>query len=213
MKKKLISLVAVGFLASCGGGGGSSDTLNVDTTNQTNTDITTAQTTTPTNYTIPTISEADKSAFLDAINNARAVSRDCGDGKGVVASVGALTWNNDLYEASYEHNYDMLNANFFAHEGSATQYDISGAKLNKHSDPLDRVKNSGYLDTGVTSSYGAGENLADAHTTIQSAVNDWLNSPPHCANIMTSNFTEMGLSKVAKSNGGFLWTNVFGFKK
>ena len=219
MKKNLISLIALGFLVGCGGGGDSTTTTsNIDTINQENIDNNTTinniesnTTISQSNLSIPTISEIDKNKFLDAINEARAEARDCNDGKGLVPAVGVLTWNDNLYNASYEHNYDMLNANYFEHEGSGSQYDISGIKLNKKSDPLDRVKNNGYLDGFF--SYGVGENLAGGHSTIEHAVQDWLNSPPHCTNIMTSNFKDMGLSKVDNGNGGFLWTNVFGYRK
>jgi uncharacterized protein YkwD len=215
MKKSLISIVAIGFLTSCGGGGDSSDiaeVLNNQTDlaeNNTNLEI---ESTASKDYLIPTISETDKEKFLNAINNARAEARDCGDGNGMLPAVGELSWNDDLYKASYEHNYDMLNTNIFGHNGSGTQYDISGIKLNKKSDPLDRVKNNGYIDASL-SVYGVGENVADGHTTIQSAVDAWLKSTGHCVNIMNGDFKEMGLSKIDNGNNGFLWTNVFGYKK
>jgi len=164
-------------------------------------------------YSIPTISEVDKNIFLNAINRARAEARDCGDGRGVLPAVNPLVWNDELYKASYEHNYDMLNANYFAHQGSNTQYDITGRKINQKSNPIDRLRNNGYLDQGITIGYGSAENLAEGQATIENAVLAWLNSEHHCINIMNGNFTEMGLSKVLKPNYGYLWTNVFGYKK
>jgi uncharacterized protein YkwD len=170
----------------------------------------------PSNYAVPAISETDKERFLTAINNARAVSRDCGDGQGVLPAANPLTWNDKLYAAAYEHNYDMVNADYFDHYGSKTQYDITGSTLGKNSTPFDRIKANGYIDGA--SGYGMGENLAAGQSTIEDAVSNaatnWLDSPPHCANLMNADFTEMGLSKVKSPiNGQYYWTHTLGYTK
>jgi len=167
-------------------------------------------------YSIPTVSEVDKARFVDAINEARAVSRDCKDGNGVLPAADPLIWNDNLYAAAYEHNYDMIKANYFDHYGSGTEYDITGTKLGKKSDPLDRIKANGYMDSA--GSYGVGENLAAGQSTIADAVSlsaqNWLDSPLHCANLMNADFTEMGLSKVKNpTDGTYYWTHTLGYRR
>jgi uncharacterized protein YkwD len=38
---------------------------------------------------------------------------------------------------------------------------------------------------------------------------EWLDSPRHCANIMSADFTEMGVA-VAASSDGVYWAQAFG---
>ena len=44
------------------------------------------------------------------------------------------------------------------------------------------------------------------------AVQGWLNSPGHCANIMSPTYTEMGTAFAVndKSGAGIYWVQVFG---
>jgi len=177
----------------------------------------------PSNYKIPFISSADKIKYLDAINEARAEARDCGEGVGFVAAADPLVWNDDLFKASFEHNYDMVNSVIFGHNGSGSIFDITGTKLSKESNTEDRIRNSSYLDAnkmvGVVEA-GIGENLAGGYETIEEAVQGWIDSPLHCKNLMDSSFKEMGISKVKNPNFikkdgktiEYYWTNVFGYK-
>jgi len=177
----------------------------------------------PSNYSIPFISSSDKIKYLDAINEARAEARDCGKDVGFVAGADPLIWNDDLFNASYEHNYDMVNSVIFGHNGSGSIFDITGTKLSKESNTEDRIRNSSYLDAdkmvGVIGA-GIGENLAGGYETIEEAIQGWIDSPLHCKNLMDSSFKEMGISKVknpnfVKKDGKtieYYWTHVFGYK-
>jgi len=159
-------------------------------------------------YQVPVISDLDKERFLEEINSARATARSCGT-EGDFPATSPLTWNTKLYEAAYEHNYDMKNSNIFSHYGSGTQYDITGVSIGKESSPYDRIVHSGYLEG--SQNYSVGENIAQGQQDIQEAMKDWLNSDGHCASIMQSNFTEMGISKVP-AEYGYYWTNKFGYR-
>jgi uncharacterized protein YkwD len=160
-------------------------------------------------YKIPSISNADRDRFLNEINNARAVARDCGSA-GHFPAVSKLTWNTQLYEACYEHNYDMQNANIFSHNGSATQYDITGVLIEQASTPYNRVVNTNYFNDA--NYYGIVENIAMGPHDIKEVVNYWLEDDLHCSNIMREEFTEMGISKVLSSKGYYHWTNILGYK-
>ncbi|GEM_PF-1125402 len=164
----------------------------------------------PANYVIPAISEEDKQRFLDAVNAARAEARDCKDGKGVVPAVNPLRWNDRLYGVAYEHNYDMANTDKFQHDGTGTQYDITGTKLGKASETVERFVSSGYFEGSFTTGYG--ENLAAGNLDIEHAMELWIDSPYHCANLMSADFQEMGMSKVqsVKNSGYYYFTHTLG---
>jgi len=148
--------------------------------------------------------------ILTAINDARAVARDCHDGKGLVAPAPALTWNNELYASAYEHSYDLAQSNTFSHYGSGTASDITGSNNNNVSYFNDRIKANGYVEYRTI-----GENIAGGQGSIEEAVEAWLNSPAHCTNMMNPNFKEIGVAVVIdeSSEYGIYWTQSFGAKK
>ncbi|MEM1404306.1 MAG: CAP domain-containing protein [Pseudomonadota bacterium] len=131
-------------------------------------------------------------ALLDAHNQARALSRDCGDE--AHPAVGALAWQCTLAEVSESHSLDMATINFFSHTGS------DGLS------PFDRMTNAGYEYRT------AGENIAAGQRDVAQVMDGWLNSPGHCQNIMNGSFTEMGGAKVDASGSDFAtyWTVKFG---
>jgi len=159
-------------------------------------------------YQIEPILDSDKERFLEEINSARATSRSCGSA-GEFLAVEPLVWSTQLYNASYEHNYDMKNSHIFSHDGSGTKYDITGLSLNRASNSFDRIMYSGYLDN--SNNYGIGENIAAGEHTIEEVVKDWLESDGHCVNIMRGDFKEMAISKVP-AESGYYWTNEFGYR-
>ena len=213
-----VAIVLFGFLLGCGDGATRILTQLPLEDNSTTTAIIIATGSNPSDYLIPSISDFDRDKFLKAINQARANGYDCGvaldiDGGRVVGyqePTTPLIWNESLYKTAYEHNYDMINSEIFAHEGSGTRYDITGTKLNKKSLPEDRVLANGYL-TDRVSSYTLGENLAEGQDNIDKAIIDWLNSPLHCENLMNPEFRDMGISKVFNStNKKYYWSHELG---
>ena len=159
----------------------------------------------PSNNTVvdnPSNSEQQK--FLNLVNNARRQSRTCGGRS--YPSVPDLTLNSKLYAAALEHSKDLAISNTFSHTGSGTASDISGVALNKRSSVGDRIEHNGYS----WSAYG--ENIAAGQPTIESAMQGWLDSPGHCANIMNPNVTGLGMAKYVREDSFYriYWTQNFG---
>ena len=81
----------------------------------------------------------------------------------------------ELMSSSHLHSVAMAERNFFAH------CDLDTKKL-----PWTRMQDAGY-----NYSY-AGENIAAGYSSPASVMNGWMNSSGHRANILNTNFREMG---------------------
>ncbi len=125
------------------------------------------------------------------INNARAKSRTCGEQRYTPAP--PITWNDKLANAALSHSKNMANEGFFSHTAP------------DGSDPSTRVRAARYAWKNV------GENISAGHESVQEVVSSWLNSPEHCANIMTQQFREIGAAcaRNSASRYGTYWTLVF----
>jgi len=132
--------------------------------------------------------EPEQIDALALINQARSISRQCGDK--VFNAVSPVTWNEVLYEAALKHSNDMATLNFFNHTGS------NGYNAGT------RIVEAGYNWKVYM------ENIAAGQKTVHSVVDGWLNSPGHCANIMNPSITEIGLAymKNTASTYGIYWT-------
>jgi uncharacterized protein YkwD len=94
----------------------------------------------------------------------------------------ALRLNPRLAAAAGAHAADMDARNYFAHDS------LDGASF------LDRIRRAGYL-SGARS-WKAGENLAwgsRGRSSPATITQMWMNSPPHRANILNSDFRELGI--------------------
>lgn len=151
-------------------------------------------------YDAPAISQADKNAYLSAVNGARSVGRTCGDG--YYPAVAPVVWNDALYKASYEHTEDMSVNNHFEHYGSGQNSDWTAQilEVGRGSEMTERVDMNGYTKNG------AGENIAEGFGNLNSVMNAWLASTGHCINIMGESKTDFGMAKV-----GNYWTQLFGY--
>ncbi len=65
------------------------------------------------------------------------------------------------------------------------------------------------LDEFGVSYRGAGENIAFGQKTPEEVVNAWMTSPGHKANIMSKNFSEIGVGCHIAENGTIYWTQLF----
>lgn len=128
---------------------------------------------------------------LALVNTARSQARKCG--RTQFAAVPPVTLSAMLSRAALTHSQDMANKDFFEHVGS------DGSKVS------DRVARVDYKWRTV------GENIAIGAETPESVVQGWIESPGHCANIMSGSFTEMGIAFVVERNSdaGIYWTQVF----
>jgi uncharacterized protein YkwD len=131
---------------------------------------------------------------LDLVNEARAAGHDCGV-EGVFPPTTPLVMEAHLRAAARAHSLDMATRAFFEH----TNPDGDG--------PLERIEAAGY--TGWTM---LGENIAAGQPTAEIVVAGWLDSDGHCANIMSPDFTEIGVgyASVAGSPYTHYWTQDFG---
>lgn len=128
---------------------------------------------------------------LSLVNAARSKPRKCG--RKQFAAVPPLTLSAVLSRAALIHSQDMVSKSFLEHRGS------DGSMVGE------RATRVGYKWRTV------GENIANGAETADAVVQLWLESPGHCANIMTAGFTEMGIAYAVdrKSAAGIYWTQVF----
>lgn len=119
--------------------------------------------------------------MLAQVNAARAEGRYCGDDWYDAAA--PLAWSGSLAEIARLHGVDMATVGFFSHTSS------DGTSWS------DRVRP---YWTGPR----IGENLytASVDRSYAQAITAWLNSPGHCRNFMSPNFTHVGLAKAWDPN-------------
>ena len=129
----------------------------------------------------------NKDKLLELINDAR--KKGCKCGNTYYAPVPALTWNDQLEKAAYNHSKDMSAKKYFSHDSP------SGTT------PGDRIKTAGYKWRAYA------ENIGQGYDDEEAMVKGWLRSPGHCSNIMGKNFKEVGVANV---NG--YWTADFAAK-
>ena len=220
MKKMYLSMVIALLLVGCGGGGSTTPpaattneatttTENVETTNTTS-EITTTTANESQSFDAPTIDAETKQSYLDAINAVRALEQDCGS-EGIKPAVSALEWNDSLHKAAYEHSEDLAESDTFSHDGSGTDTDWTSQvqNLGRGSTTKERIENNGY-----TNWRAIGENITAGTSwdIAEEAVQSWIESPPHCANLMSDNYTEVGMAMVKDTNSLYThyWTQNFG---
>jgi uncharacterized protein YkwD len=129
---------------------------------------------------------------LSLVNAARSKPRKCG--RTSFQAVPPLKLSAILNRAALVHSQDMAKNDFFEHEGS------DGSKVG------DRASRVGYRWRAVA------ENIAIGAETPEIVVEGWIKSPGHCVNIMSPEYTEMGIAYVTdpKTGPGIYWTQVFG---
>lgn len=107
------------------------------------------------------------------------------------AGLSVLVWDDALAAAAKTHCEDMINRDFFSHNNPDGET------------PFDRMKKAGiaYL--------AAGENIAVGYKTPEKAVEAWMNSPGHRANILNPNFKSVGIAVVQGGSKGICWAQEF----
>ncbi len=103
----------------------------------------------------------------------------------------ALTLDSAISNVARTKSKDMATNNYFAHQSPT--YGSAG----------DMLKQFGI-------SWSAwGENIASGQRTPEAVVTAWMNSEGHRANILSSNFSKIGVGYVTNSSGTPYWTQIF----
>jgi len=204
MKKIILYSVVYFTLIGCGGG---SDSLGTNNTPNGGASGNNSQA-----FDAPAIEASTKQAYLVAINNARAMQQNCGV-EGIKPATTPLAWSDELYYAAYEHSEDLAESNTFLHNGSGTSSDWTAEVKNlaKGSTYIDRIANNGYTNYRTI-----GENIAGGtnRDLPQEAIDAWIKSDGHCANLMNPAYKDVGMGHVEKSESNLThyWTQNFGAK-
>ena len=102
-----------------------------------------------------------------------------------------LKYNWQLSRVARYKSEDMRDKNYFSHTSPT------------YGSPFDMMKNFGikYM--------AAGENIAMGQPTAASVMTAWMNSPGHRANILSKNYTEIGVGVAKNTSGTIYWTQDF----
>jgi uncharacterized protein YkwD len=131
---------------------------------------------------VPTDEDAWASEVLQYVNDER-VSR----------GLPALKPDAGLAEQADVHACAMIDYNFFDHTNPVTG-----------STPADRFAASGFKG------YTCGENIAAGQLTPAQVVTEWMNSPGHRSNILSADFTHLGVGIRQGGRYGIYWVQLFG---
>lgn len=123
---------------------------------------------------------AEEQGVIDATNAERKA-----------AGVPPLKASPKLFEAARAHAANMARQEKMAHE-------LDGKA------PVDRVRAAGYRFART------GENVGWNYRTPATAVAGWMASPPHKANMLNKDFTEIGVGVARSEKGEPYWAQVFG---
>ena len=205
LEYSILAISSILLIVGCGGGNTTDPSVvSADTAIQT----TDTQSTATNPYPAELMTDDEITAFLKVINDARNVEQDCGT-KGVYAAAPALSWNNELYLAAYEHSNDLGVSDTFSHDGSGTDSDWTGMETGTSSTVTERIENNGYTNWNKV-----GENIAAGtdRDTPEEAVAAWIESDGHCAILMDPGYSEVGMAMVKNSQSTYTyyWTQNFG---
>jgi uncharacterized YkwD family protein len=103
----------------------------------------------------------------------------------------ALALDSSVSNVARTKSKDMAANNYFAHQSPT--YGSAG----------DMLKQSGINWSAW------GENIASGQRTPEAVVTAWMNSEGHRANILSSNFSKIGVGYATNSNGTPYWTQMF----
>ena len=107
------------------------------------------------------------------------------------AGLPALKMDSAISNLARAKSKDMAVNNYFAHQSPT--YGSAGDMLRQY---------------GI-SWHAWGENIAAGQSTPEIVVNAWMNSSGHRANILSSNFSKIGVGYVTNSSGRPYWTQIF----
>lgn len=132
---------------------------------------------------------------LHALNAARAHPKMCGEQ--TKPAVGVLSWSPNLAESAIAHSLDMAQNEFFSHTGS------DGASSSA------RMARAGYPGH-VTAEILAKPAASPSNQIVQRSIRAWLESPAHCAALMSPRLTQAGVACVASGTAAYFTVNLGG---
>ncbi|QHT59985.1 SCP-like extracellular [Paenibacillus lycopersici] len=107
------------------------------------------------------------------------------------AGVQALTLNAALNKVAQAKSADMRDKGYFDHQSPT------------YGSPFDMMKSF-----GVNYSY-AGENIAAGQQSVDAVMTAWMNSPGHRQNILSANYTQLGVGYAQGGSMSPYWTQEF----
>ncbi len=107
------------------------------------------------------------------------------------AGLPALVFDSAVSNVARTKSKDMAANNYFAHQSPT--YGSAGDMLTRFG-----IRWSAW-----------GENIASGQRTPEAVVTAWMNSSGHRANILSSNFSKIGVGYAVNSNGTPYWTQIF----
>jgi len=130
--------------------------------------------------------EPEECAFLTLINQYR-----------INNGLSALTISKTLSAAAEDHSIDMGMNNYFSHTLS------DGTTWSQN------IANHGY-----PTNTSRAENIAAGRESAAGVFDQWKNSPPHNANMLSSKYSAIGIGRaqITGSTYTWYWTNTFGSK-
>lgn len=135
--------------------------------------------------------EALETIATRLINEARAKPRNCG--RVAFDAAPPLRWSSALAAAAASHSLWMQSTDSTSHEQDG------GSRVG------DRAEAAGYRWQAIA------ENIAGGASTVADVVAGWLESPPHCENIMNPEYEEFAVARVDGSSSNRFptwWTMV-----
>jgi uncharacterized YkwD family protein/spore coat assembly protein SafA len=102
-----------------------------------------------------------------------------------------LKLNWELSRVARYKSQDMIDKRYFSHTSPT------------YGSPFDMIRNFGI------SYRSAGENIAAGQKTPQEVMNAWMNSEGHRKNILSSQYTEIGVGYAKGGQYGHYWTQMF----
>ncbi|WP_110927904.1 CAP domain-containing protein [Bacillus massiliglaciei] len=107
------------------------------------------------------------------------------------AGLPALKMDSSLSKTATIKSQDMRDSQYFSHTSPV------------YGSPFDLMKTY-----GIAYKY-AGENIAAGQTSPNSVIKSWMNSPGHKANILSKNYTRIGVGYVKGGTYSHYWTQHF----
>ena len=156
-------------------------TTNTISTFETTTEVTTTKPNIESSTETTTIFQSNSNYSTQVLNLVNKHRRENG--------LKELTLNSNLSNVAQIKADDMKSNDYFSHTSPT------------YGSPFDMIKQFGI------SYKTAGENIAKGQKTPEAVVNAWMNSEGHRANILNSNYTQMGLGYTA--NGAVYWCQMF----